>query len=361
MTRIAKALVAVAVLAGVLLSAAAAVADTLDRALTLAAEGRYPEARRVLDPLLDNEPGNAQLRLLHGVLRVQEGHRGEAIAVFSGLAREFPDMFEAHNNLAVLYVDEGRLEEARAVLTAILERRPEAVGYRNLGEVYEKLARRAYAQSRALRDDRFRDGDDDGDSGTEVLQASDAAGTVSEPATALEPASGSEPPAVPERPAPAEEAVAAACLATGEFLDMGTVEEARLWLAALGAEATRVSSGTRERVKDYRVYLPPFESRKAADAALGDLREKGVSDIAVIPKGARKNAVSLGIYAKEANASRRVARLEELGYAPVVEPNSMAVEEHATIEARLPGGFEDLRDAWASSFPDHAVRQVECD
>ncbi len=361
MTRIATALVAVAVLAGVLLSAAAAVADTLDRALTLAAEGRYPEARRVLDPLLDNEPGNAQLRLLHGVLRVQEGHRGEAIAVFSGLAREFPDMFEAHNNLAVLYVDEGRLEEARAVLAAILERRPEAVGYRNLGEVYEKLARRAYAQSRALRDDRSRDGDDDGDSGTEVLQASDAAGTVSEPATALEPASGSEPPAVPERPAPAEEAIAAACLATGEFLDMGTVEEARLWLAALGAEATRVSSGTRERVKDYRVYLPPFESRKAADAALGDLSEKGVSDIAVIPKGARKNAVSLGIYAKEANASRRVARLEELGYAPVVEPNSMAVEEHATIKARLPGGFEDLRDAWASSFPDHAVRQVECD
>ena len=361
MTRIAKALVAVAVSAGVLLSAAAAVADTLDRALTLAAEGRYPEARHVLDPLLENEPGNAQLRLLHGVLRVQEGHRGEAIAVFSGLAREFPDMFEAHNNLAVLYVEEGRLEEARGVLTAILERRPEAVGYRDLGEIYEKLSRRAYAQSIALRDDRSRDGDDDGDSGTEVLQASNAAGGASEPVTALEPVSGGEPPAVLERPSPAEVPVAATCLTTGEFLDMSTVEEARQWLEALGAEAARVSRGTREKVKDYRVYLPSFESRMAADAALGELREKGVSDIAVIPKGVRKNAVSLGIYAREANASRRMAGLEELGYAPVVEPNSMTVQEYATIEARVGGGFEDLRDAWASGFPDQAMRQVECD
>ncbi len=360
MNRIATALVVLAVSAAVLLSAVAADADTLDRALSLASEQRYPEARRVLDPLLENEPGNPQAQLLHGILRVQEGRRGEAIAVFSRLAREFPDMFEAHNNLAVMYVEEDRLEEARAVLAAILERRPEAVGYRNLGDIYERLSSRAYARSRELGDDRS-PGGDDGGPGTVLLQEADATGAVSGPVAASEPASGSEPPPVPERPAPAKAAVAAPCLATGEFQDMGTVEEARQWLEARGAEAVRVSRGTRQRVKDYRVYLPPVESREAADTVLSELRQKGVSDIAVIPKGVRKNAVSLGIYAREANASRRVERMEALGYTPVVEPNSMAVEEHATINARLAGGFEALRAAWVSRFPDQAVRQVKCD
>ena len=360
MTRIGNALVALAVAAAVLLSAAAAGADTLDRALSLASEGRYPEARSVLDSLLESEPGDPQARLLHGILRVQEGHRGEAITVFSGLAQEHPDMFEAHNNLAVLYVEEGRLEEARAVLAAILERRPEAVGYRNLGDIYEKLARHAYARSRELRGGGPSNEDVD-DPGTRPVETSDPAETESEVATPSEPGSGGEPPSVPERPAPAEAAVAATCLATGAFRSMGAAEEARQWLEEHGAEEARVSGRTRERVKDYRVYLPPFESRKAADKVLSELREEGVIDIAVIAKGARKNAVSLGIYAREANAARRVVRLEALGYEPVVEPNTMAVVELATVEARLDGGFEELRAAWASRFPDQEVREVGCD
>ena len=360
MTRIGNALAALAVSAAVLLSAAAAGADTLDRALSLASEGRYPEARSVLDSLLEGEPGDPQARLLHGILRVQEGRRSEAIAVFSGLAQEHPDMFEAHNNLAVLYVEEGRLEEARAVLAAILERRPEAVGYRNLGDIYEKLAHRAYARSRELRGGGPGNEDVD-DPGTGPVETSDPAETESEVATPSEPGSGGEPPSVPERPAPAEAAVAATCLATGAFRSMDTAEEARQWLEEHGAEEARVSGRTRERVKNYRVYLPPFESRKAAEAALAELREEGVSDIAVIAKGARKNAVSLGIYAREANAARRVVRLEALGYEPVVEPNTMAVVELATVEARLDGGFEELRAAWASRFPDQEVREVGCD
>ena len=360
MTRIAIALVALAVSGAVLLSAAAAGADTLDRALSLASEGRYPEARRVLDSLLESEPGDPQARLLHGILRVQEGHRGEAIAVFSGLAQEHPDMFEAHNNLAVLYVEEGRLEEARAVLAAILERRPQAVGYRNLGDIYEKLAHRAYARSRELRGGGPGNENVD-DPGTGPVETSDPVESESEVATPSEPGSGGEPPSVPERPAPAEAAVAATCLATGAFRGMGTAEEARQWLEEHGAEEARVSRRTRERVKNYRVYLPPFESRKAADKVLSELREEGVSDIAVVAKGARKNAVSLGIYAREANAARRVVGLEALGYEPVVEPNTMAVVEFATVEARLDGGFEELRAAWASRFPDQEVREVGCD
>ena len=124
--------------------------EAFERALSLAAEKRYSEAREALDPLLLREPGEPRARLLHGVLRAREGRVGEAIEVFEALRREFPDMSEPHNNLAVLHALEGRLEEARTTLLAMLERRPDAVVYANLGDVYTKLARRAYERAREL-------------------------------------------------------------------------------------------------------------------------------------------------------------------------------------------------------------------
>ena len=56
-------------------------------------------------------------------------------------------MFEPYNNLAVLYAEQGRLDAAREALVAALDRRPDAVAYANLGDVYERLAARAYARA----------------------------------------------------------------------------------------------------------------------------------------------------------------------------------------------------------------------
>ena len=61
-------------------------------------------------------------------------------------------MFEAHNNLAVLYARQGRLDDAREALVAALELRSDAVVYANLGDVYMKLAERAYQRAHELRD-----------------------------------------------------------------------------------------------------------------------------------------------------------------------------------------------------------------
>ena len=134
-----------------ILSPAAALGDgTFEQALSLASEQRYAEAREVLDPLLAREPGHPRARLLHGILRARAGRVSEAIDVFEALRRDHPDMPEPYNNLAVLYAVDGRLDEARTTLLAALERRPDAVAYANLGDVYTKLARRAYRQAREL-------------------------------------------------------------------------------------------------------------------------------------------------------------------------------------------------------------------
>ena len=137
-------------LAAILSPGAASGDEAFERALSLAAEKRYSDAREVLDPLLEREPGHRRARLLHGVLRARAGRVGEAIDIFEALRRDHPEMSEPYNNLAVLYAVEGRLEDARETLLAILKRQPDAVVYANLGDVYTKLARRAYQQAREL-------------------------------------------------------------------------------------------------------------------------------------------------------------------------------------------------------------------
>ncbi len=361
MTRIGRTIAAIAALAAVLLTAAAAAEDGFDRALSLASEGRHGDARRLLGPLLESQPGDPQMRLLHGILEMQEGRRDEAIAVFSGLAREHPDMFEAHNNLAVAYVEEGRLEEARAVLASILERSPSAVGYRNLGDIYVQLARRAIARSRELSGGTAGDGGQVRDAGGGLVHARDAAGSASGTAAAATRESGGEPAAAPEGSGRSVAALPQFCVATAEFSDMAAVDEARQWLQSRGAENARVVRGSRETVRDHRVYLPPFESRSSARVKMRELQEQGVRDVAVVLGGDLKNAVSLGVYASEANAKRRMAQLEALGYAPVLEPNTRAAAPYATIEARVSGSYDALSDAWASRLPDQPVRQVDCD
>ena len=124
--------------------------DAFERALLLAAAERDSQAREVLDPLLRRNPHHARARVLHGVLRAREGRVGDAIEIFETLRREAPDMPEPYNNLAVLYTVEGRLDDARKILLESLERRPDAVTYANLGEVYAKLAHDANERAREL-------------------------------------------------------------------------------------------------------------------------------------------------------------------------------------------------------------------
>ena len=150
MTRVNAIVVALAALA-VLVSASAAVSeDALDRAISLASQQRYEESREVLDALLAEVPGSPHGRLLSAMLHAQEGSTDEAVTILEQLALDFPRLFEVHNNLALLYVEQGRLEDAREVLAGFLKRTPVTHGYCNLATIYDRLAQRALARSREL-------------------------------------------------------------------------------------------------------------------------------------------------------------------------------------------------------------------
>jgi Flp pilus assembly protein TadD len=79
---------------------------------------------------------------------------GDTIAakeVFSEIARRFPRLPEAFNNLAAIYAENGEYEKARqALLSAIANAPNYAAAQSNLGDLYIKLAADAYRKAADL-------------------------------------------------------------------------------------------------------------------------------------------------------------------------------------------------------------------
>ena len=129
------------------------VSTVAEQAGRLLREGRPADALAMLDAGLREHPGNPQLRFLYGVAQADRGRTADAIDGFLQLAADFPELAAPHNNLAVLYANSGELEKARAALEEAIRAAPGyALAHENLGDLYLRLAARAY--ERALEIDR---------------------------------------------------------------------------------------------------------------------------------------------------------------------------------------------------------------
>jgi tetratricopeptide (TPR) repeat protein len=143
-------LAALALLAG---SAAAAPADDLKEAQKLYGQGKLPTALEKLDAYIVAQPKDPQGRFLRGLVLTEQKKTAEAMEVFVRLTEEFPELPEPYNNLAVLYASQGNYERAKTTLELAIQTHPNyAIAHENLGDVYARLAGRAY--DRALQIDR---------------------------------------------------------------------------------------------------------------------------------------------------------------------------------------------------------------
>ncbi|MCP5151660.1 MAG: tetratricopeptide repeat protein [Chromatiales bacterium] len=135
---------------GLGLAPAAGAAD-LDEARTLARRGDFDGALTALDQVLAAEPNDPQARFLRGVVLAETRRVDEAIAVFTGLTRDYPELPEPHNNLAVLYAAEGEYDKARDALLVAINTHPSyATAHENLGDIYAKMAGLAYDRALSL-------------------------------------------------------------------------------------------------------------------------------------------------------------------------------------------------------------------
>ena len=131
----------------------AAPADPLAEVQDMLKAGRSAEALRTLDTLIAQRPGDAQLRFQKGVILVDQKRGAEAIGVFQRLGQDFPALPEPYNNLAVLYVEQGQLDKARSALESAIRSRPNyGTAFQNLGDVYTRMASRAYARALQIED-----------------------------------------------------------------------------------------------------------------------------------------------------------------------------------------------------------------
>jgi len=140
-------IIAVALLACSALSHAA----PSDDARALLREGKPEEALHLLDEHLAASPEDTQTRFLKGVIQSERGDTDGAIETFRALIRDYPELAEPYNNLAVLYAGRGDYAAARDALEMAVRVKPDyATAYENLGDVHALLAMQAYEKAVAL-------------------------------------------------------------------------------------------------------------------------------------------------------------------------------------------------------------------
>jgi Flp pilus assembly protein TadD len=113
--------------------------------------GRSDEALKRADARLKDNPRDAQVRFMRGVILAEQGRTVEAATVFEALTQEFPELPEPYNNLAVIHAAQGRYESAHRLLQQALVAQPNyATAYENLGDLYLSMAGQAYGKALEL-------------------------------------------------------------------------------------------------------------------------------------------------------------------------------------------------------------------
>ena len=128
-----------------------AFADNLPDVQRLIKQGQYPQALEKVDAYLSSRPKDAQGRFLKGLIYTEMNKPAEAIAIFTRLSEDYPELPEPYNNLAVLYAQQKQYDKARTALEMAIRTHPSyAIAYENLGDVYAKLASQAYDKALQL-------------------------------------------------------------------------------------------------------------------------------------------------------------------------------------------------------------------
>ena len=126
-------------------------ADDYGDVSRLTRSGQLAEAIARADAYLEAKPRDPQMRFLKGVAQAEANRKADAIATFTGLTQEYPELPEPYNNLAVLYAGQGEFDKARAALESAIRANPGyATAHENLGDVYAQLAGRSYARAQQL-------------------------------------------------------------------------------------------------------------------------------------------------------------------------------------------------------------------
>ena len=248
--------------------AAPAFADNLPDVQRLIKQGQYPQAMDKVDAYLSSRPKDAQGRFLKGLIYTEMNKPAEAIAVFTKLSEDYPELPEPYNNLAVLYAQQKQYDKARTALEMAIRTHPSyAIAYENLGDVYAKLASQAYDKALQL---------DNSNSATQnklalirdLITTSGKGNVKPQPATpaaAATPSAQPVPAPVAAKPAPAPAAATATVVAATQGAAAVATQPAKAAPAPVSAPAATPAPAPAP------VAAAPAPSKPAASAASDDV------------------------------------------------------------------------------------------
>lgn len=380
-------------------SAIGAANDPIASIRALVEAGKTDVALERLETIIGDEPENIEALLLRGVILTRIGQTERATGEFVALAKSHPKLAEPHNNLAVLYANQGRYDEARGALLKAIELQPRYdTAHENLGDIYVKLAADAYGRAFELNADNQRalskskelagqlgrkpanepqtagplsaksKGGEKADAQTaqpetpvppqptllaKTMQQAKAPGPdkpeasrqkaadkaeagakkpkasaksdKKESASSEKRQTATKKPAAPDEkkakassPTVASRPLGAGCFAVGKFHDEDELVAVAAWFDALGASVRTVQTGKDEPV-NYKVFIPPLESRAAALSKIEEMKGNGIKDIAIYSRGDLVNGIGLGVFGSVESAERRVSQLQKAGYEPAYQ------------------------------------------
>jgi len=126
-------------------------ANAVQEASQLMKQGKLEAALEKTDQVLAAKPKDAQARFLKGVILTEMNRHDDAIAMFTRLTEDYPELPEPYNNLAALYAQHHQFDKARYALEMAVRANPAyATAYENLGDIYARMAGEAYGKAQQL-------------------------------------------------------------------------------------------------------------------------------------------------------------------------------------------------------------------
>ena len=395
-----------------LLPAQAMAGQALDQARKLFYQDRPEQALKLLKAIPDDAPDAISARLLRGVIQAELGLLDAAIGTFELLNRDFPQLPQPLNNLAVIYAERGMTEQARATLLRTIELHPQhANAHHNLGDLYIHMALDAYARafeldpSNAKLTQKLAQVGNLAEAKEDYAQSSQARRAQRDPGPVVADRQGEPAPVMAEKqsppakvpagdgretndirvaaanpspnpapvegktaqPGPPEKTVpvpvrqtstanADACLAVGPVKGSAKRKALSEWLKQQGIDSTVVEREIPSVI--YQVYLPPTGNSAKTKRTIAQLKTKGVRVAAPIHTGVLRTGVSLGAFKTESRAQKLVRELKDKGIeAQTRTQNPVRKETWFALPKETDG---DRLKALQSQFPKLRIETNYC-
>ncbi|MBF8268593.1 MAG: hypothetical protein HW386_302 [Gammaproteobacteria bacterium] len=117
-------------------------------------QGQLDEALTLTNKSLTDDRDNVSYLFLKGLILTRQNNLDDAKKIFIRLTQEHPELPEPFNNLAVIYAEQGDFNNAREALQMAINTHPSyATAQENLGDIYAKMASKAYNQALELDQD----------------------------------------------------------------------------------------------------------------------------------------------------------------------------------------------------------------